>query len=81
MHSAAILKKENRDLRAANEAKSKRARNLQSELGNRRHYRLRGYIEAPTASPAELDGPASQPMRRAASRYSDCNQLGPKENK
>jgi DDE superfamily endonuclease len=86
MNSAVILAKENSDLRAANEKqkqkRAKSARRIASEQGlsvQQAHElisRPNQASEAQSTIPIEATQPASQPISRAPSRCSNCNELG-----
>ncbi|RJE18836.1 Pogo transposable element [Aspergillus sclerotialis] len=88
MNSATILAKENRDLRAENETrkqKRKRSNKRISCAEGLSTQEARELINSPNqatealnAIPTGLDTAASQPIRRAPPRCSDCNQVGHK---
>jgi hypothetical protein len=90
MHSATVLAKENRDLRAANEKqkqKGRRSNKRLSHAGGLSIQEARELInrpnqagEASNSMGVEVDTITSQPPSRAPPRCSDCHILGHRRN-
>jgi hypothetical protein len=83
MHNAAIMKQEIRDLRAENETQKQKRKRTTQRIAHSEGFStqeakelMNQANEAQDAPPAELDVSASQPIRRAPPRCSDCNQVG-----
>jgi hypothetical protein len=90
MNDLLLIRKENRDLRAANEKeKQKRQRSMkqisieQGITGEEAQALVQGQVEASQAvitAPAEPELPASQPVVRRQFRCSGCNVMGHRIN-
>jgi hypothetical protein len=83
MHNAAILTEENRTLRAENAVQKQKRKKTTKRVAHTEGFSTEEAMEsrnqaneAQNPPPAEADALASQPIRRAPPRCSNCNQVG-----
>ena len=88
MHNAAILRQEVCDLRAENKIQKRKRKKTNKCIAHTEGFTaqearesMNQADEAPNTTPVEPASSASQPIRRAPPRCSDCNQLGHKRTR